>query len=332
MDHEYNEKAWRIISSKVSAVIATSRIGGAQSFLTYRNVLIISNLAGTSQGEKTYRKVRSRFDEDAKELFVTRTERTYVEGLAKKHSGFDNVVGIGGGVAVDVAKYIGAKNGARVTAFPTIISTDCMFTSSTAIREEGTVKYIPSKKPDELIVDYDLLLEAPYRLNVCGWGDVLSIHTALWDWKLSAKETGERYDDEVAESARGILSKACRVDSKEGLATLIECLRCEVELCDGFGNSRPEEGSEHLFVYLIENHLRESHPHGELVALGVHEMSRLQGNDVDRVCKVMDEIGLSYKSEDIQIPSSTINRVISELPAYVKKHNFFYSVVNKLQI
>jgi glycerol-1-phosphate dehydrogenase [NAD(P)+] len=298
--------------------------------LTYHNILLVTNLIGNTQVTKVYKKARSRFDEDAKELSVTRTERKYVEGLASKHSGFDVVVGIGGGVAVDVAKFIGAKNGARVIAFPTIISTDCIFTSSTAVREEGTVKYIPSKKPDELIVDYDLLLEAPYRLNVCGWGDILSIHTALWDWKLSAKETGEKYDEEVAEQARNILSKVCRVDSKEGLATLIECLRCEVELCVGFGNSRPEEGSEHLFVYSLENYLEQSHPHGELVALGIYEMSRLQNNGVGKICRVMDELELPYETEDTGIPAPTVKKVIEELPAYVRKHKFFYSVVNKL--
>lgn len=297
--------------------------------MTHQNILIVSNLIGSARATEVYKKAMSRFDEDAKELFVTQTERKYVEDLAAKHAGFDLVVGVGGGVAVDVAKFIGARNKARVIAFPTIISTDCIFTSSTAVREGGTVKYIPSKKPDELIVEYDLLLEAPYRLNVCGWGDILSIHTALWDWKLSADETGEKYDEGVAEQARNILSKACRVDSKEGLAMLIECLRCEVDLCDGFGNSRPEEGSEHLFVYSLENHLKQSYPHGELVALGIHEMSKLQKNDVDKICKVMDDLELPYRTKDTGIYASIAEKVITGLPAYVKKHKFFYSVVNK---
>jgi glycerol-1-phosphate dehydrogenase [NAD(P)+] len=168
-------------------------------------------------------------------------------------------------------------------------------------------------------------------LNVCGWGDILSIHTALWDWKLSAKETGEKYEEEVAEQARNILSKACRVDNKDGLATLIECLRCEVQLCDEYGNSRPEEGSEHLFVYSLENYLEHSYPHGELVALGIHEMSKLQNNEVEKICKVMDELELPYKIKETGVPAPLIKKVIAELPAYVKKHDFFYSIINRLQ-
>jgi glycerol-1-phosphate dehydrogenase [NAD(P)+] len=299
--------------------------------MSYESTLIISNLIGSTQATKVYEKVRSRFDEGATELFATRTERSYVEELAMKHTGFDLVVGIGGGVAVDLAKLIGARNNARVIAFPTIISTDCIFTSSTAVREEGTVRYIPSKKPDELILDYDLLLEAPYRLNICGWGDILSIHTALFDWKLSAKETGEAYDEEVAKQARRILSRACRVDSKDGLSTLIDCLRREVELCDRYGNSRPEEGSEHLFVYSLENYLKHLYPHGELVALGIQEMSRLQHNEAESICKVMDELELPHKLEETKIPISTVKKVIAGLPGYVKRLNFFYTVVNKLQ-
>jgi len=298
--------------------------------LSHSGILIVTNLAGKGAAGIAYRRARSRFGEAEDELFVTRTERGYVEGLAKEYSGFDLVVGIGGGVAVDVAKFIGARNKARVIAFPTIISTDCIFTSSTAVREEGTVKYIPSKKPDELIIDYDLLLEAPYDLNVCGWGDVLSIHTALSDWRLSADTTGQKFDEEVACKAREILSKVCRVDTREGLETLVECLRSEVELCDRWGNARPEEGSEHIFVYLLENYLDKPYPHGELVALGIYEMSKLQGNEVMKICRIMDDIGLPYQAEDMGISPATVRKAISELPAYVKKHKFFYTVINKL--
>nr|MDO8132805.1 iron-containing alcohol dehydrogenase [Candidatus Njordarchaeum guaymaensis] len=298
--------------------------------MSHNGVLIVTNLTGKGVAGKAYRRARFRFDEVKDELFVTRTERGYIEGLAKKYSGFDPVVGIGGGVAVDVAKFIGARNKARVIAFPTIISTDCIFTSSTAVREEGTVKYIPSKKPDELIIDYDLLLEAPYDLNVCGWGDVLSIHTALSDWRLSADTTGEKFDEEVACEAREIISNVCRVDTREGLETLVECLRSEVDLCDRWGNARPEEGSEHLFVYLLENYLDKPHPHGGLVALGIYEMSKLQGNEVKKICRIMDEIELPYQAEDVGISPVIVRKVISELPAYVKKHKFFYSVINRL--
>ena len=76
-------------------------------------VLIVTNLAGKGVTGKTYRRARSRFEEVKDELFVTRTERAYVKGLAKKYSDFDTVVGIGGGVAVAGAAVAAHESASR---------------------------------------------------------------------------------------------------------------------------------------------------------------------------------------------------------------------------
>jgi glycerol-1-phosphate dehydrogenase [NAD(P)+] len=218
----------------------------------------------------------------------------------------------------------------KVIGFPTIISTDAMYTSSTAARERGMVRYIPTKKPDKVILDFDLIIRAPYRLNAAGWGDVLSIHTAVWDWRLAAESIGETYSPEVAEEALRLLDKAVRVDVKEGLECLNECLRAEVALCEEFGSARPEEGSEHLFAYLVENYLPTSYPHGELVALGIFELSKVQQNKVDSITSLMDQIGLKYRSEDLGIDEKLVKRVLTELPQYSRRHSFPYTVVDEM--
>jgi len=291
--------------------------------------LLVTNLTDSGATSPPYRHVKERFVFDG-EIQVQSTKLEYLEDLAKKHTNWDLVVGAGGGVAVDVAKYIGAKNNIKAIAFPTILSTDAIYTSSTGIRQQGTVRYIPTKKPDKVILDFDLLLKAPYRLNVAGWGDVLSIHTATWDWKLATEKTSERFSPEIAQMASRILEKVCRVDSREGLMTLNDCLKAEVELCERFGSARPEEGSEHLFVYLIENYLPKPYPHGELVALGIYELSKVQRNRVDFITGLMDKIGLKYKAQDLGIDERLVRKVLDELPEYSRRHNFFYTVVDEM--
>lgn len=291
--------------------------------------LLVTNLTDSGATSIPYRYVRERFVFDG-EVQVQSTKLEYIEDLAKKHTNWEQVVGAGGGVAIDVAKYIGAENKIETIAFPTILSTDAMYTSSTATRQQGTVKYIPTKKPDKVMLDFDLLLKAPYRLNVAGWGDVLSIHTAIWDWKLAAEKTHESFSPEIAQMGLRLLDKVSRVDSREGLMALNDCLKVEVELCERFGTARPEEGSEHLFVYLIENYLLKSYPHGELVAVGIYELSKVQRNRVDFITSLMDKIGLKYRAQDLGIEERVIRRVLEELPEYSRRHKFFYTVVDEM--
>lgn len=291
--------------------------------------LLVTNLTDSDATESPLSDVRRRFP-FCEETRPESTRVEYLEKLAKKYANYELVVGAGGGVAIDVAKYIGASNGVEVIGFPTIISTDAMYTSSTAVREHGMVRYIPTKKPDEIILDFDLIIQAPYRLNVAGWGDILSIHTAVWDWQLAAQRIGETYSTEVAGKALRLLDKAVRVDAKEGLMRLNECLQAEVALCEEFGSARPEEGSEHLFAYLIENYLPTNCPHGELVAVGICELSKIQQNRVDFITGLMDRIGLKYRSEDLGIDERIVKRVLKELPNYSKRHKFFYTVIDEV--
>jgi len=93
---------------------------------------------------------------------------------------------------------------------------------------------------------------------------------------------------------------------------------------------RPEEGSEHLFAYLIENYLPTSYPHGELVALGIFELSKVQQNRVDFITSLMDQIGLKYRPEGLGIEEKVIRRVLTELPQYSRRHSFFYTVVDEV--
>jgi len=49
------------------------------------------------------------------------------------------------------------------------------------------VRYVGAATPDPLIADWDLIRTAPPHLNAAGAGDLLSIHTACWDWELAVR-------------------------------------------------------------------------------------------------------------------------------------------------
>ena len=66
---------------------------------------------------------------------------------------------------------------------PTVLSVNAFVTPATGIRINREVKYVGITSPDPLIIDYDILRTAPQSLNIAGIGDLLSIHTASFDWE-----------------------------------------------------------------------------------------------------------------------------------------------------
>ena len=249
---------------------------------------------------------------------------------------FDNieasiVYGIGGGQAIDIAKYVGARRQCKVVAIPTIISVDAFLVSDTALRDGGRVVYVPTKKPDELIIEPEIVLSAPPRMNSAGWGDVLSIITAVWDWRAAHEDVGEPFDEDIARQAVALTEQAVRVDNEQALNMLVSALRSEVELCERWGSARPEEGSEHFFVYTLENHLPSQRKflHGELVGLGICLMSQWQGQDVERITRLMDRAGLAWRPSDIGVPEEAVKRALQELPERAKEFGYPYSIINR---
>ena len=96
--------------------------------------------------------------------------------------GVELIVGMGGGVAVDASKYIALKKGLPLVLVPTIVSTGAIIHSFFAKWEGhstvGSVDTWPWLDFDHVLIDYDLVLEAPYYLNTAGLGDVLCSYSA----------------------------------------------------------------------------------------------------------------------------------------------------------
>ncbi len=97
------------------------------------------------------------------------------------------VVGIGGGQAIDVAKYFAWRSGANLFQVPTALTVDAAWGHQAAVRRDGIVTYVGWAVPASVFVDLALVRSAPAALNLSGIGDVLCFHTAHADWALAAK-------------------------------------------------------------------------------------------------------------------------------------------------
>lgn len=248
----------------------------------------------------------------------------------------ETVFGIGGGSACDAAKLFAAKVGARLILVPTILSVDAPFTKAVGVRIGGRVRYVEQVFPAHLLLDFDLLQKAPVRLNRAGVGDILSIYTALADWRLAAAQTGEAFDDALAAEAQMLLDRlfagaaAIRNNTEEGLRLLAELYVAEVRLCERHGNSRPEEGSEHSLAYCLEWLVRKPFRHGELIALSVLLTAAHQDQPLEPVRRFLHEVEVEFRPGSIGVAEQEIKQALLALPRYLQEEQqLLYGVFHR---
>lgn len=269
---------------------------------------------------------------------VTTMDEAAVERAEAELPAVDGVLGIGGGSCMDYAKFVAWKRGLPLLLAPSIVSVDACLTDAVAVRRDGRVHYLGQAYPREVVVDFDLVCAAPPELNRAGAGDILSIHTALFDWKLAHEQNGEPYDPVIAAESRALLdvlaekADEVRRATPEGVRTLVELFNAEVQLCYRMGSSRPEEGSEHFWAYNLEYRTRRAFVHGDLIALGILLMSALQENDVAGIRERIQAVGLRHSPEALQLSHETVKESLLTARAYAVEDQLSFSILNVREI
>jgi glycerol-1-phosphate dehydrogenase [NAD(P)+] len=246
------------------------------------------------------------------------------------------VVGIGGGVALDVAKHVAWRRELPLILAPSIVSVDAAVTNTVAVRRGGGVVYEGFVVADAIIADLELIARAPARLNRAGVGDLLSIHTGLHDWRLGAAAGRIGLDEVVAGRAAAILEDLYGLADEVAAVTdraLETILRGYAEvnaLCLRVGHSGPEEGSEHYLGYRLEAVTGRSFVHGELIGLGTVLMATLQANDPARPAAFLDRCGVAWRPADQRLERAELLEALTGLPAFVRAANLPYSIVDEV--
>ena len=276
-----------------------------------------------------------------KVTFVETKEEDWLESVCASLPVCDTVVGVGGGMAIDAAKYVSWKKGIRLVSIPTILSVDAFTTPAAGIRRNHEVAYVGHASPDPLVIDFGIIRTAPRELNIAGIGDLLSMHTASFDWAYAQSKGRSEYpfSQKAVEDAGRILDMlyGCLGDIREntdkGLMAIVEGYIDLNRICLPAGHFRVEEGSEHYLFYELEERLKRPFVHGYIVGLGINLMSRLQGNRPDFITSVMKEVALPYDPAVMDIPRDDLIDSLLNLRAYVgSRPKLWYTVINDSSI
>jgi len=217
------------------------------------------------------------------------------------------IIGFGGGTVLDTAKYASFVSKTTYIAIPTTLSNDGLASPvSVLYAQDKKKKSFGSKIPDGLIVDTDIIADAPDILIQAGIGDTVSNYTALYDWKLDCEQNGTKENDfaymlsEMSFNAL-LYSQEELMKSKQYIKMLAQSLVLSGLAMEIAGNSRPCSGSEHLFSHSIDELYDLKIPHGILVALGSIVTCKLQGRDNSILIEYLNRYNISINPRKLGI-------------------------------
>lgn len=221
-------------------------------------------------------------------------------------TGFDALIGFGGGKVIDVAKLVASRMGVLFVSVPTVLSHDGIASPLASIPDNDRRYSFYAKTPGIIVADTSILVKAPHRHTVSGFADIIAKYTAVRDWRLAHLIKGEYYGDYAAKLAETavdmVIKERDRIGEHReyGIRVLAEALiNCGIVISI-VGNSRPCSGSEHLFSHSLD--LVANYPalHGEQVGVGTIMMAYLHNADWELVRDALKGVGAPTSYEGLK--------------------------------
>ncbi|MEU8591652.1 iron-containing alcohol dehydrogenase family protein [Streptomyces sp. NPDC048664] len=238
-----------------------------------------------------------------------------------KSGRYDALVGLGGGKIIDCAKFAAARVGLPLVAVPTNLAHDGLCSPvATLDNDAGRGSYgVPN--PIAVVIDLDVIREAPVRFVRSGIGDAISNVSAIADWELSNRVNGEKIDGLAAAMARqageAVLRHPGGIGDNDFLQVLAEALVLSGIAMSVSGDSRPSSGAcheiNHAFDLLFP---KRAASHGEQCGLGAAFAMHLRGarEESRYMAQVLRRHGLPVLAEEIGFTVDEFVRAVEFAP------------------
>jgi glycerol-1-phosphate dehydrogenase [NAD(P)+] len=268
-------------------------------------------------------------------------EKILLEDLTKLPS-VEAVVGLGGGMAIDTAKYFSWKKRLPLFQVQTALSMNASWGQRAGVRIDGVVRYIGWAVPEAVYIDYDVIRSAPPQLNYSGIGDIMCFHTGVLDWKYATVigkcETKWPYDEEMAqrslEKVDNVIAYAEDIHNltDKGIQVLIDGLRWGTSFHGNGWNPRQIEGIDHFFFYSLEYETGKKFLHGQPVCLGIFIGSVLHNSRAEEMLKAMHRVGLDIRPEAMGVNWKDVSVALFKMRDYVRRNGLWHSIAHDVEI
>lgn len=247
---------------------------------------------------------------------ITYDEIQRIEDEARKAK-TNLIVAVGGGRVIDTAKVVSYNLDIQFVSIPTAASHDGIASSrASVVTEEGNVS-VATQPPLAIVADTGVIATAPHRLLAAGCADIIANYTAILDWELAHRLTGEpisEYALTLAKITAEILVKNADFISRNDETAawiVVKALFSSGIAMSIAGSSRPASGGEHKFAHMIEKLAPGAALHGEACGLGTIIGMYLHGGDWRSISRSLKLIGAPTTPRDLCIDDEVcVNAVL----------------------
>lgn len=297
----------------------------------------ISLVSGDHVRKITYKKVeKSLADSKIKSVWHISANND-IESAKKiqndiKKDSSDLIVGIGGGRSVDIAKMIAFNLKKSFVSIPTSASHDGIASPFVSLRGDKPHSIIATA-PLGVFVDIEILKKAPRKLLASGCGDLMAKVTAVRDWELARDNTGEYFGTYAANlasmSAKIVIENSKNFKKKPDVRMIVEALiSAGVAACIA-GSSRPCSGAEHLFSHALDYLVPGVGLHGEKCGIGSILISKLQGQDWQKIVTMLKNVGAPTTAKQIGLKPEILAKALVMAPSLRPER---YTILNQVNM
>ena len=274
--------------------------------------------------------------------FCGSIKRADLERDAAGLKGMRAIVGLGGGQALDVAKFFAWCLNLPLFQAPTALSVNAVYGQRAGVRVDGRVSYVGWAVPQAIYVDYDVLAACPPALNWSGIGDVLCFHTGVLDWRYAEREgrieEKWRYDEGLAKRSLAKVSSIVenvdniRAMNDRGIEALVDGLKWGTSYHGAGWCPRHIEGTEHFLFYTLEALTGRKFLHGQPVGLGVIVGSMLHEQGTEEMLDTISGIGLDIRPEAMGLTWHQLEEGLRTMRAFVNEAGLWHSIAHDVQV
>ena len=186
-------------------------------------------------------------------------DRATIDAARSAIAGLGSIVAVGSGTICDIAKELANSDDLPCIVVQTACSVNAFSDDMAVLLVNGVKRTVPSRWPDALVVDLEVIAAAPRRMNQAGVGEVVSMFTAPADWRLaSAVGMDDSYDERVVRLFRDggpslqIAAPGVGIADPAALQSLCELMTLTGLALGIAGRTAPLSGTEHTVSHLLD--------------------------------------------------------------------------------